>query len=641
LNPPERIEVRPRSTGEILDDAWRLYLAHAPQLLALSGLFLTPAAVALLLLLALPAPPAFPTNLLLPAVTAALLPLTGLGSGACQEAFRRLAEGRPVELLPCLGAALRRGPAHLAARALVLMPVAVGLIALGATGVALLKSDAALPLFLLAAGELFAIGLCLWPVIELHPFLAEGTALLQAVGQIVSRTLQLHPGKAAAIVLSRLLLHVFAVLNLYLLAAAGLWVAGNLAGLDTALAGVVVSLGNPVCVVILVLLGWLLLAPFSEAAGFLLHADLRARYEGLDLWYRVERHFPPGERRRVGAAVLALLAVLLFALPVRAEDRLRVVQQARGEVQKIAEEVRSANPYPGSARWVPRLRAVGERLGEGAPRDPLWFDRAIEGFDERGREGALHVLTELDHRLALMEEALALPRERPGGDAGQARPSSAEIKKLLPRAPDGSAPPDPGAEAPPGKKKEDRKPVRRDEDEEPARLKARGPGLVGPNIGCGPGALVWLLLAGLFLGVLAVAGVLFRRWRRQTRLAQPVETGPAASSVEEMKVRPEQSAAVLWRRAEQMAQAGRFLEAVRVLYLAVLTLLHRANLIRYERTHTNGEYLQQLRQSSLHAPFRQLVRRFEEKWYGERSCQPEDYDACHGLAEEIREGVRD
>src|SRR5437660_1165946 len=37
-----QVEVRPRTTGEILDDAWRLYLADAPVLLALSGLFLVP-----------------------------------------------------------------------------------------------------------------------------------------------------------------------------------------------------------------------------------------------------------------------------------------------------------------------------------------------------------------------------------------------------------------------------------------------------------------------------------------------------------------------------------------------------------------------------------------------------------------------
>ena len=40
------------------------------------------------------------------------------------------------------------------------------------------------------------------------------------------------------------------------------------------------------------LLAWLLLTPFFEESNYLLYVDARARYEGLDLWYRVRRHFP-------------------------------------------------------------------------------------------------------------------------------------------------------------------------------------------------------------------------------------------------------------------------------------------------------------------------------------------------------------
>jgi hypothetical protein len=103
--------------------------------------------------------------------------------------------------------------------------------------------------------------------------------------------------------------------------------------------------------------------------------------------------------------------------------------------------------------------------------------------------------------------------------------------------------------------------------------------------------------------------------------------------------------AFLWRRAEELAQEGHFLEAVRLLYLAVLAHLHRANLIRYERTLTNGEYVAQLRHApvgltALHEPFRQLVLLFDEKWYGERACARDDYLACRGLAEELRDEAR-
>jgi hypothetical protein len=79
------IDLRPRSAGEVLDDAWRLALAEAPLLLALSGLFAVPAAVALLLLLTRPAPESPLDRAILPALVALLIPLTGVGSAACQR----------------------------------------------------------------------------------------------------------------------------------------------------------------------------------------------------------------------------------------------------------------------------------------------------------------------------------------------------------------------------------------------------------------------------------------------------------------------------------------------------------------------------------------------------------------------------
>ena len=101
---------------------------------------------------------------------------------------------------------------------------------------------------------------------------------------------------------------------------------------------------------------------------------------------------------------------------------------------------------------------------------------------------------------------------------------------------------------------------------------------------------------------------------------------------------------VLWRRAEELAGAGNFLEAVRHLYLAVLSLLHRQRLLRYEPTRTNGEYVQQVRLApeappDLHVPFEQLTTRFDIKWYGERDCPAGDYETCRALAEEIRSQV--
>ena len=102
--------------------------------------------------------------------------------------------------------------------------------------------------------------------------------------------------------------------------------------------------------------------------------------------------------------------------------------------------------------------------------------------------------------------------------------------------------------------------------------------------------------------------------------------------------------AAFWQQADDLARQGNFLEAVRCLYLAVLAILHRAHVIRYEKTRTNGEYRQQARRTpeapaGMHAPFGQMTDLFDRKWYGERACDDGDYGACRALAEQIRAEV--
>jgi hypothetical protein len=97
----------------------------------------------------------------------------------------------------------------------------------------------------------------------------------------------------------------------------------------------------------------------------------------------------------------------------------------------------------------------------------------------------------------------------------------------------------------------------------------------------------------------------------------------------------------LWRQAEALAAKGEFLEALRVLYSAVLALLHRKHLVRYETTRTNGEYVDQVRRATeapagVRAPFERLTMLFEVKWYGERTCDNADFANGKGMAEEVR-----
>jgi hypothetical protein len=463
------------------------------------------------------------------------------------------------------------------------------------------------------------------------------------------------------VTLSRLPLFFLAVVNLLLVIDFVLWAAGDLGGLDTALLQVSLSLGNPTYLTALVLLTWVLLTPFVEAGNYLLHVDARARYEGLDLWYRVRRVFPVPDKARVGAVVLAIGLALLSAAPGHAaakdsdEQRLTAVREARQKVDAIQKEVEQAEPYPGGDRWAPRLRDVARGLDPaGSPgKGPYrWFYQAIDGFGRRTREGAVQVLTDLSRRLALAEEELSPPSDADAAEAaGQTRPllSREEIKALVPKRDDGAGDAQAQDAADKQTRREPRRPARRDdEDAGGGGPEVRGPGLVPPQPAGGFSALGWLVVGGAALAVVLLACVLFWQTRGGPRpAAKPAETGKAAApSLESLLTQPEpQTAQTLWRRAEDQARGGNFLEAVRCLYLAVLVQLHQARLIRYERARTNGEYVDQVRLSpdappELHEPFQRLTGLFELKWYGERACGADDYQTCRELAEEVRRLAR-
>jgi hypothetical protein len=554
------VDLRPRSTGEILDDAWRLALADAPLLMLFAALFLVPAFCVVLLLLARPAAGA--GQLLLPALAALLLPLTGIGSGACQELFRRRLEDQPAGAMDCLRAALRHGLEHAAARAVVLVAVFVGLILMGAT---FRYANAALVILLAVVGEAVLLvlpGLMAWAAATpVHALIAAGRGRTGGLWRELTREAAFNPAKAAAVTLTRLPLLFLAALNLHLLFQVLLWVADNLAGFDVVLLAVELApFANPVYGLALLLLSWLLLAPFFEASNFLLHLDARTRQEGLDLFYRVQRVFPTSER------------------------------QGDKETGRQGED--------GGTGW-------------------LSFSPCL--------------LVSLSFLLAAAGRVQA--QEPP-------RPTPQQVKSLLRREGPAGRPEKKGEETKAEKKDREKRDVERDEPQPQGR---RGSGPAGPSVSAGFGAVGWLVLAGLAVAVLVVACLLFIQSRRGPATEMKSKPKPAREQEPANLPLPEnRSGEQLWREAESLAGAGQYREAVRLMYLAVLFVLDRRRLLRYEPTRTNGEYVRQVRLAEeappdLHAPFESLTALFERKWYGDRSCEAGEYDTCKALAEEVRQ----
>ena len=170
----------------------------------------------------------------------------------------------------------------------------------------------------------------------------------------------------------------------------------------------------------------------------------------------------------------------------------------------------------------------------------------------------------------------------------------------------------------------------------------RGRGMIHPGSSGGLSPLFWPIITGLLLAVLAIAGVLwFRQRERPIRKAPGV---PVQAQAAPPPAPHEQPPATLFRQAEELARAGRFKDAMRSLYHAVLSLLHRQQLLRYETTRTNGEYIRQVRLApsappELHEEFGRLTALFDFLWYGDQTCAVADYSHCRELAEKIRNEV--
>jgi hypothetical protein len=627
------LAIRPRSTGEILDDALRLCLAEAPLFLAGSLLFLAPAAVSLLMLLAQPRPTSIWLRLILPAVTAILFALTGLSSALSQELCARRTQDEPMTTTAWLRGFAGSALGHVSLRALCLLPYAgTAAIVVAFARVADESAASSRPIFA-GAIALAIVRLVLGPpLFSAHPaWTTSPRSTFGALRASFQDGLR-QPGKAMVLVMVQILLFAIAVINLHLFIELGLSVVGDLIGLDTALVQHVLSPGNPVYVLSLSLLVWMVMAPFSEAVQFLFHADNRARHEGLDLWLRVERAFPARTAARIGSAVAVLL--LLVPSAAAAEVSPSTLKRVREEVHKLHE----AEPYPGGPAVQARLQALADELdphGSTARGDFRWFHRDIETFRRLPEAEARATLEQMERNLMLVEQNL-------GRREGQGhRLTRDELKSLAP-------PTDDSDDRPPStdESSTDKGRVKKDNEVETVEgpRGKRGSSVVGPAGWSGFRILGWAVIGGLLLLIVIGAGVLVWSFRgpRLKRGSQRAPVSTRLASPDRMAELLQQDPHVLWREADRLAGEGNRLEALRCLYAALLGLLHRAGMIKLESARTNGEYVRELQRncrepSPLPESFSHLTTTFEHKWYGEKACQPQEYVACRDEAEAIRQ----
>lgn len=622
------IEVRPRSLGEILDDGWRLYFANVPLFLYLTGMIFIPCVVLLLILLAHTWPAEQWSSWALGLGLAVLFPGTGIGAAACQEVFHCWGEKQLVSASKVLRVARRRWLNHVTCQAAILLvPLATLLAFMGGQVV---------------VGCLLFIGLIpVWmATLAWHAVITGGQKHLWRALRYARRCSFRHGGKAAALIACRFLALLVTVLNLHLFGQFFVWAADQLAGFDTGVLYLLLVLDNPVYLLALGALAWWLLAPYHEAVNYLFYMDARTRYEGVDLWYRLEQYFSTQKLNKASAVLLALGAALCFSQVASAQSvaKLEAVQKARQQVSAIKAKAETTNPYPGGKEWQRLLARVGQELDSDSSVQNgryQWFFKTSSQLGTADRQHDVQVLGEIEKKLWLIEKSLATP---PGVTAEEKTLSGSEIKQLVP--PYHKQEKVHTTE----KKPKEQKPVEKDNEPQIVQGSGSTVGIAPPvSVGAGAGqALLYLMIAVMILVLVAgiVLGIVsWLRNRPQRQQLHQGQLGPAAESY--LDNPDQQNVPSLWKQADELARQGRYLEALRMLYLGVLALLHQAHMIRYERTRTNGEYADQLRnQPHLHPLFLHLTSIFELKWYGERACADQDYTTCRELAGQIEQRLR-
>lgn len=85
--------------------------------------------------------------------------------------------------------------------------------------------------------------------------------------------------------------------------------------------------------------------------------------------------------------------------------------------------------------------------------------------------------------------------------------------------------------------------------------------------------------------------------------------------------------------ADELAAKGEYREAVRHLYLALLSKLHRVGAIDYDPAKSNWDYFRGFKgRREWVPPFRELTSRFDFTWYGKLGATADGYRSFRELA---------
>lgn len=146
--------------------------------------------------------------------------------------------------------------------------------------------------------------------------------------------------------------------------------------------------------------------------------------------------------------------------------------------------------------------------------------------------------------------------------------------------------------------------------------KSSGAGISGISLG----VIILVVIITILLGIFGF--IVLSRNKIVDKKRVDGFTSPVTSIKDED---PLSRTSLEWERfAKELIAQGRFREAVRAWYHALLTTLFRTGFLHHRKERTNWEYVNSLSPSLVWRPdFVEATRRFEEEWYGRRNTDRE------------------
>jgi hypothetical protein len=428
-----------------------------------------------------------------------------------------------------------------------------------------------------------------------------------------------------------LLVQVLTFFNLHLASNVLFWLGRNLLAIDLAFAERFASIDNPTWLLFLAALTFTLFEPIKAATATLLLVDGRVRQEGLDLLAAVQQLPARKGSRPAQNVALVFLGVLLGGTAARAQAEEEAV--SRSELRQRLEAV--ATLCQARNADVTQALEATDSLSQAEAAKLQRLLRSVEKLAHED-ENCESASAKLKQGLALARQTAALEQAAP-----DARAASAKARDILSRPEFANAPPPPEKEE---VVKEESAP-----EEESGWwkdfkdwLKAKLKKLFEPDPNrkppprraefspaSGTGAANLIVVIGIGLALVVLAAVLIRALSRR----QQEEVSQLEVSTLDSKALGEDSMSALARPpegwahlADELAARGEYREAVRSLYLALLSRLHREGAILYDSTLSNWDYLRNFKgRRDWLPPFRELTYRFDFAWYGNLPVSADGY----------------